>query len=146
MNNFLKFCAFYLLITFAHGRPPAGGGAYKIQKKYASIGGGHFRPLKGLFSLSGGFFPLLEAFYFIFGGHFLHVGDLIFFYMEKYLGLSPLTKYYAGAHALAARVVAKLIHVCRLWEIERNCEIYLLKHFGAHFKLTLHALSENDNS
>ena len=96
------------------GARPQGGGAYKIQKKICFYwGGGAFSPLKGaIFFIWRVFFPLLEAFYFIFGGHFLHVWDLIFFYMEKYLGLSPLTKYSAGAHALAARASSCKINTC----------------------------------
>ena len=109
------------------------GGGEPIKKCF-HWGGGAFSTLKGaLFFIWKAFFLLLEALFLIFGGHFLHMGDLIFFYVEKFLGLSPPTKLSAGPHALTA----KLIHVCRLWEIERNCEIYLLKHFRAHFHIML---------
>ena len=113
---------------------------YKIQKIcFLWGGGGVFLPLiKGaLFLIWRAFFSSLEALFHIFRGHFLHVGDLFLFYVEKLLGLSPLTKLSAGAHALAARVVAKLIHGCCLCEIERNCATYLLKYFGAHFHIML---------
>ena len=102
MNNFRKYCA--------HECPLAGGGGGRANKKMLSLGGGGaFSTLKGaLFFIWKAFFLLLEALFLIFGGHFLHMGDLIFFYVEKFLGLSQPTKLSAGPHALTA----KLIHVC----------------------------------
>ena len=97
-----------------------------------------------------------------FGGHLLYVGGLFSTYVEKFLGLSPLTKIFAGAHALVARVVANTFIDLLLWKIlQEIVRLNLLTHFGAHFHIMLrksmkyteflkiiaiHAFSENDYS
>ena len=60
---------------------------------------------------------------FTFRGHFLYVNEVFSTYAEKFLGVFPLTKISAGAHALDARVVVNYYDALgKLREIERNCE------------------------
>ena len=63
-----------------------------------------------------------------FGGHLLYVGGFFSTYVEKFLGLSPLKKFFAGAHALVARVVANTCIL--LWKILKEIVRFnLLTHF-----------------
>ena len=123
----------HFLITFAHERPRWGGRGTRVSAhppwKSICIWG-------ILFSLLWGFFLHVDGFFFLFWGSFAICGGLFSTYVEKFLGLSPLTKIFAGAHALVARVVANTCIL--LWKILKEIvRLNLLTHFGAHFHIML---------
>ena len=98
-----------------------------------------FTPLRGgrtFFPFGVHFFSFLGGLVSLFGSHFLYVGGRSLFsaYVEKFLGFFPLTKFSAGTHGLAARVVANISSWgCFRYIVRRN----LLIHFGAHFHIML---------
>ena len=97
----------HCIITFTHGRPQ--GGRERVETRPPpgkKIGGGAFLPF-----LWGPFCPCGRSFSILFGGDMFSMWAFFSHYVEQFLGLCPLSKHSAGAHALAAKIVANMCHL-----------------------------------